>query len=247
MRQWLYLVLTALSTALLMLACNNPKPITEVLIYESRSLKVFEIEPGLWRHESYIPFEGKDFPCNGLVLIENQQAYIFDTPVYDSVAQELLHILDLKSVSVKGVVVHHFHNDCLGGLKVFEEARIPSYGLKQTRVLAKEHNMPIPSIGFEDSLKLKLHNNSVQIYYPGAGHSPDNIVTYFPQYQLLFGGCLIKEMGAGKGYLGDADTLTWPQSVRRVQRQFPEARWVVPGHGAIGDTSLLGYTRELFL
>ena len=40
--------------------------------------------------------------------------------------------------------------------------------------------------------------------YFGEGHTKDNIMGYFTEDQALFGGCLIKKVGASKGYLGDA-------------------------------------------
>jgi metallo-beta-lactamase class B len=231
---------------LMLVSCREEVLIEEKLVYESPSLRVYELAEGLYRHETYLPFKGKPFPCNGMILVEQGRALLFDTPVYDSVSQELWKFIEAQSAHVEGVVTHHFHNDCLGGLAFFHDKGIPSYGQEQCRRLAKAARMPVPKIGFDQSLIFNLESKQVEIFYPGPGHSPDNIVSYFPQYRVLFGGCLVKEAGAGKGYLGDADTLQWPKTILEVERKFPATRWIVPGHGAMGDTSLWAYTRALF-
>jgi glyoxylase-like metal-dependent hydrolase (beta-lactamase superfamily II) len=72
------------------------------------------------------------------------------------------------------------------------------------------------------------------------GHAPDNIVVWFPDQRILFGGCLIKSASAdGLGFTGDADLATWPEAVRRVAARY-HPTLVVPGHGplALGDAPL---------
>ena len=48
------------------------------------------------------------------------------------------------------------------------------------------------------------------------------------------------------GYLGDANIAQWSTTVRRVKGKFPNLRTVIPGHGKVGDRSLLDYTIQLF-
>jgi metallo-beta-lactamase class B len=62
----------------------------------------------------------------------------------------------------------------------------------------------------------------------------------------LFGGCLIKSVGAGKGNLADAHVEAWPASVEKVKSAYPNAKVVVPGHGKHSDRQLLEYTIQLF-
>ncbi len=80
----------------------------------------------------------------------------------------------------------------------------------------------------------------------GEGHTRDNTVGYFPSENILFGGCLLKEPGAGKGYLGDANIKTWSGTVEKVKKEYPNVKIVVPGHGEHGDQRLLDYTINLF-
>ncbi len=72
------------------------------------------------------------------------------------------------------------------------------------------------------------------------------MVGYFPKEKAMFGGCLIKEMNATKGYLGDANVKTWSATVEKVKAKYPDAKIVIPGHGEIGGEELLDYTIKLF-
>lgn len=84
------------------------------------------------------------------------------------------------------------------------------------------------------------------MFFPGPSHTTDNVVVYFKNERILFGGCMIKALAARTpGFVGDADMSAWPVSVQKVLDRFPDARLVVPGHGAAGDLALLSHTIRL--
>ena len=199
-------------------------------------------------HTSYLQTD--DFghvPCNGLVIRNGQQALVFDTPTDDKGAKELIRMVqDSLHCKVVMVIPTHFHNDCLGGLQAFHDAGIPSIANELTLELAKNSQVTVPEFSFHKSFTFKVGQEKVLIKFLGQGHTRDNVVGYFPSEKVLFGGCLIKEIGASKGYLGDANVEEWSATVKRVKRKFPRVKQVVPGHGEAGDSSLLDYTRKLF-
>jgi metallo-beta-lactamase class B len=135
--------------------------------------------------------------------------------------------------------------DCLGGLQAFHKRNILSYANNLTLTLAKENDFIIPKNGFTDSLILKVGNLELGSYFLCAGHTKDNIVCYVPSEKILFGGCLIKSLGANTGNLVDADTSKWPITVETVAQRFKYASLIIPGHGLEGDTSLFNYTIKL--
>lgn len=98
-----------------------------------------------------------------------------------------------------------------------------------------------------DIEQLAIHSEGIEIYYPGASHSPDNLVVYFPQKRILFGGCMIKSLKSKNlGNTADADLEEWPKSVKRVLERYKEdTDIVVPGHGKCGNIDLLSHTIEL--
>ncbi len=186
-------------------------------------------------------------PCNGLVARHGGEAIVFDAPVNDAIANELLDwIRDTLRCRAVAVIPTHFHDDCLGGLRAFHARGIPSYAHHRTIASARRSGLPVPQHGFEDSLSLALGDEWVTAAFLGEGHTPDNVVGYVPGERVLFGGCLIKALDAGKGYLGDANEAAWPRTVEAVKRVYPDAQVVVPGHGGRGDAQLLDYTIRLF-
>ena len=199
-------------------------------------------------HTSYLQTDDFGYvPCNGLVIRNSQQALVFDTPTDDKGAKELIRLVqDSLHCKVVMVIPTHFHNDCLGGLQAFHDAGIPSIANELTLKLAKNSQGTVPEFSFHKSFTFKVGQEKVLIKFLGQGHTRDNVVGYFPSEKVLFGGCLIKEIGASKGYLGDANVEEWSATVKRVKRKFPRVKLVVPGHGEAGDSSLLDYTRKLF-
>ncbi len=224
---------------------SSPEAQSEV---PSENLKIAPLGAHSFLHVSYLETEswGK-VPCNGLVLIRNGEAIVCDSPVDSAASAELLDWLQQEmKVRVIAVIATHFHEDCLGGLDQFHQRGIPSYAGGLTRELAAQNGFPLPQQTFESTQTLVIGDAEVRIQYPGEGHTRDNVVVWFPLDKALFGGCLVKSQGAGKGNLNDANTAEWPRSVEAVKSLFGEAAIVVPGHGDPGGTELLDYTIALF-
>ena len=215
--------------------------------YQTERLKITSLTPQTFVHTSYleVPDYGR-VPCNGLVFVNGGEAVIMDTPVDDSASVELIRWLEGQSVRIKAVVVTHFHDDCLAGLDAFHAQQIPSYARDTTVALARAEGNKLPTHGFDSLVVLDVGRAPVINRFLGEGHTVDNIVSYVPSERVLFGGCLIKEAGAGKGNLADANVDEWSSTVRRVQRTYPDVKYVVPGHGAAGGVELLEYTVEMF-
>lgn len=219
------------------------------LVLQTPTLQIQQVTPNTYSHISYLQTESfGNVPCNGMIVIDNKEAIIFDTPTNDSVSNQLISWLtDTLGYNIKAVVATHFHNDCLGGLNAFHNHKIPSYANALTLTLAARDSVAVPQNAITDSLWLTVGNKKVITRYFGKGHTLDNIVGYFPDEAVLFGGCLLKEIDATKGYLGDADTTSWSNTVRLVKQAYPQIQKVIPGHGQIGDASLLDYTIQLFV
>ncbi len=217
-------------------------------VYKSGDLVITQIAENSFVHTSFL--QTNDFgnvPCNGLIVRNNKESLVFDTPTNNNSSEELIKwIKETLHCKINAIVPTHFHNDCLGGLQIFHDQQIPSYAYFKTIELAKENKYVVPENSFLDSLVLKVGKENIVAKFFGEGHTRDNIVGYFPSENVLFGGCLIKETGAGKGYLGDANVTAWSATVERVKKEYPNLKIIVPGHGAYGDQKLLDYTIELF-
>nr|WP_315029632.1 CHM family subclass B1 metallo-beta-lactamase [uncultured Chryseobacterium sp.] len=217
-------------------------------VYKSTDLIITQISENSFIHTSFK--QTNDFgnvPCNGLVVKDSNEAIVFDTPVSDKESEELIQwITGTLHSKINAVVPTHFHDDSLGGLQAFHKHNILSYSYSKTIQLAKENNFVVPQNSFNDSIVLKGGNKEIITKFFGEGHTKDNVVGYFPAENVLFGGCLLKELEAGKGYLGDANISAWSGTVEKVRREYPNVKIVVPGHGDYGDHKLLAYTINLF-
>ena len=241
---------------LVFLLCGNgyaqttpsSKVFKPIELYQSDNLIIIQVSENAFVHTSYL--QTNDFgnvPCNGMIVRNSNEAIVFDTPTNDTSANELIKFIKEKlHCKVNAIVPTHFHSDCLGGLNAFHKQNIPSFANFSTIELTKANNVVNPQNGFKDELKLKLGKTFAMVKYFGQGHTLDNVVGYFPSENILFGGCLIKEIEATKGYLGDANVGDWSNTVLKIKKQYPNLKIVIPGHGAIGGSELLDYTIQLF-
>lgn len=218
------------------------------IVFQSDDLMVTQLSEHTYQHTSY--FLSEDFgkvDCNGMLVQDNDEVIVFDTPADSASSVKLLTWInnDLKNKTV-AVVSTHFHFDCVGGLKEFHKMQIPSYANYKTIEYSKEKGFNVPQKGFKDSLILKVGDQKVVAKFFGEGHTRDNVVAYFPSENILFGGCLIKENGAGKGNLEDANVAEWSKTVEKVKKEYPDVTLIIPGHGKYGNRDLLDYTINLF-
>ena len=244
-----YLLIIVISAMLLNCSSTKHFAFKPKEVYKTNTLIITQISENSFTHISYK--QTNDFgnvPCNGLIVRDKNEVIVFDTPTNDESAGELIKwIKGNLHCKINAVIPTHFHDDCLGGLKAFDENNIPSYANVKTIELAKENNLVVPKNGFVGTLTLKVGDKIVIVKFFGAGHTEDNVVGYFPSESILFGGCLIKELKAGKGYLGDANISSWSNTVEKVKMEYPIVKIVIPGHGEFGNSKLFDYTIKLFM
>ncbi len=217
-------------------------------VYKSESLIISRISGHAYRHITYLnTVDYGKVPCNGMIVCYKNEAVVFDTPTDDKVSAELIDWIT-KSLDCKitAVIPTHYHIDNLGGLEEFHRHGIPSYAYKKTIEKTKNLKLPLPQNSFDSVLELRVGNKKIYAEYVGEGHTCDNIIGYFPLDKIMFGGCLIKEKGAGKGNLAEASPDKWSETVSKVKQKFPETITIIPGHGKPGGKELFDYTISLF-
>lgn len=229
---------------------SNTKLTDSLVIYRSENLVIKKLSNRTYQHISFLDTD--DFGkvgCNGMLVVNENEAVLFDTPTDNKSSLELiLFVTKELKCEITAVIPTHFHDDCIGGIQKFEEQNIPTYATKQTvELLEKKGHIFSKSVNeFETSLTLNIGSKKVYAEYLGQGHTIDNIIGYFPEDKAIFGGCLVKNVGANRGYLGDANTNEWSETVRKIKLKYSETEIVIPGHGKPGSVELLDYTIELF-
>lgn len=205
-------------------------------------LKVQNIEKGIYVHTSFEEVDGWGVVAkHGLVVLENKSAYLIDTPITAKDTGKLVEWVAKRGYNVKGSVSTHFHSDSTAGIAWLNSHSIPTYATELTNQLLKENNKEQAANSF-DGVSYWLLKDKIEVFYPGPGHTQDNVVVWLPEKEILFGGCFVKPDGLG--YLGDARLESWPQSAKKLISKYPSVKLVVPSHSEFGGRSLLERTLE---
>ena len=231
------------------LSCSTQKRKSEnKTVYQSETLVITQVSPNVYQHTSFLQTESfGNVPCNGMIVHNNNETVVFDTPVNDEISEEMIQwIQNSLKGKINAVVPTHFHDDCLGGLNAFHKHHILSIANSKTIEIAKEKKLPVPLKSFTNQEKIAVGNQFAELYFFGEGHTKDNIVAYYPSEKVLFGGCLIKELNATKGNLADANETSWAETATKVKAKFTDVEVVIPGHGKLGNVGLIDYTIKLF-
>jgi metallo-beta-lactamase class B len=217
-------------------------------IHVTDDIEIIKLSDHSFIHVSYaqMPPWGR-VSSNGLIFTNNGKAFLFDTPVNDSLTKDLVNWIENSlKVELIGCIPNHWHSDCMGGLMYLHHLGIESYAYELTRIIAKEKKLPVPSHGFSDSLVLNLGNGKIFCKYYGAAHALDNIVVWIPSEKILFAGCMVRDLtSTSLGHTTDGDVKEWPITIQKIIDAYPDVKIVIPGHGKYGRINLLYHTLGL--
>jgi arylsulfatase A-like enzyme/glyoxylase-like metal-dependent hydrolase (beta-lactamase superfamily II) len=206
------------------------------------------VADGVWLHRSYqqVPEYGR-VPANGLVVVSDGEAALVDTPWTDAQTRDLVAwVRNRLGAQVTTVVPTHSHADCMGGLGAAHALGARSYALAATVALAKRDGLAVPQEPFERESVVRVGARTLEARFPGPSHTADTVVVWLPDVKVLFGGDLLRSAEARSlGNTREADLGAWPASLAAVERAFPDARLLVPGHGSPGGRELLRHTGDL--
>lgn len=183
---------------------------------------------------------------NSLIYIDGANAYLIDTPWHEKDMPILMAWIKNHHLHLKSAIITHFHDDKSTGIGYLSKHNISTYASKRTNALLAKHHKPLANHTFANDNFILL-KNQIEVYYPGKGHTADNVVIWLPQEKILVGGCLLKanEMNT-LGWLGDSYTNEWGNSIKKVQSRYPNTKLIIPGHGKIGSKlSIINHTLNL--
>lgn len=215
---------------------------------EAPSVEVEILAPGVWKHTSHSVI-APEVSSNGLVVQQGDHLLLVDTAWGEpQTAALLVKIQSEIGLPVRTAVITHAHSDRLAGVNVLRRAGISVLASPLTRNRARQFGLPVPKgvLGGLAAPHASVALGNVEVIFPGAGHSPDNLVVWVSEQRVLFGGCAVRALAASLGPLEDADPRSWRRSVYFLQQRFRAAEVVVvPGHGDPGSIALLRHTEEL--
>lgn len=205
-------------------------------------LKIEKLEEGVYIHTSFEEVNGWGVVTkHGLVVLLGTDAYLIDTPFTPTDTEKLVNWFVERGYKIKGTISSHFHSDSTGGIEWLNSQSIPTYASELTNELLKKDGKVQAKHSFS-GVSYWLVKNKIEVFYPGPGHTQDNVVVWLPENEILFGGCFVKPHGLGN--LGDANLDAWPKSAEILMSKYSKAKLIVSSHSEIGNASLLKLTWE---
>jgi len=210
-------------------------------------LEITHLTGDYYIYTTYHDYQGTPYPANGMYVVTDAGVILVDSPWDETQTKPLLDSIEVRhGKKVLLCVATHFHDDRTGGFDELKKYGVATYSTYQTYELCIKEKNQLSEFRFNADTVFEAGGFKAETFFPGAGHAPDNIVVWFPQSKVLYGGCFIKSTDSPTlGNLGDADTKSWEIAAGKVKDRFPDAKYVIPGHESWQDAEGLEHTIKL--
>jgi metallo-beta-lactamase class B len=210
-------------------------------------LGVEELTDNVYIYTTFNEFDGIKFPANGMYVVTDAGVVLIDTPWDTTQFQPLLdHIEKVHDLPVVLCIATHFHDDRTAGLEYYAAKGIPTWTSHFTYDLCRQHNEKTAQNRFDNDTVFTVGQFTFETFYPGPGHTADNIVIWIPALKILYGGCFLKSTAHDNlGNLEDASPRDWQQSLMNVQAKKWDYNYAVPGHFDWQDKGSVEHTLKL--
>ena len=187
------------------------------------------------------------FPANGLYAVTQKGVVMIDTPWDTTQFQSLLDSIRARHrLPVVHCIATHSHDDRTAGLPYYQAQGIATWTSRKTDSISSQNGGKRARFLLPTDTTMQLGSLRFRVFYPGPGHTADNMVVWFPDAKVLYGGCLIKSTEAiDLGYTGEADLKQWPATMANLQKEFGLPAWVVPGHQSWQSNGSIAHTIRL--
>ena len=214
---------------------------------KSARLKIEPLTGDFYIYTTYNTYEDQQVPANGMYLVTRDGVVMFDTPWDTTQFQPLLDSIQVRHhKKVVMCFATHWHSDKTAGLEYYRQQGIKTYTTVLTDSLSKINNKKRAECLMAGDTAFQVGQYRFETYYPGEGHTADNIVVWFNKEKILYGGCLIK--GADDeslGYLGDANIQEYASTLRKVQQKCRNPRHIIIAHSDWRNTNSLKHSIEM--
>src|SRR5882724_4480902 len=174
---------------IILLAFLLSSPIASSAQPGNHKLDIFPLTKNFYIYTTYMPLEGGLFPANGMYLLTEAGVVMFDSPWDTTQFQPLLDSIKTRHhKDVVACIATHFHADRTGGLEFYKMKGIKTYTTKRTDDLCRIKNAKRGEYLMYQDTVFAVGGHKFQVFYPGQGHSPDNIVIWFDKEKILYGG-----------------------------------------------------------
>lgn len=199
---------------------------------ENTNLKIVQLTGDFYIYTTYNTYQENKVPANGMYLVTDKGVVMFDTPWDTTQFQPLLDSIKLRhNKNVVLCFATHWHSDKTAGLEYYRQQGIKTYTTIFTDELSKKNNKKRAEFLMTKDTVFNEGQYAFETYYPGQGHTEDNIVIWFNKEKILYGGCLIK--GADDenlGYLDDGNINAYEATLKNVQKKCRKPKFIVVAH-----------------
>lgn len=212
-------------------------------------LEINHLTNNFYIFTTYNSFKGNPFPANGMYLITEKGAIMFDTPWDSTQFQPLLDSIEKRhQKKVIMCISTHSHEDRTAGLEYYYQQGIKTYTTSKTDSISIKKNEKRAKYLIHRDTTFSIGNYAFQTYYGGEGHTTDNIVIWFDKEKILYGGCMIKSTDSRDlGNIADANVEAWFHSLQKIEKKFSKPKFVIPGHQSWTNKKALSHTKKLII
>ena len=195
-------------------------------------LQITRLTGDFYIYTTYNLYKGDKIPANGMYLVTSKGVALFDTPWDTTQFQPLLDSIKLKhNKSVVMCFATHWHSDKTAGLEYYRQKGIKTYTTALTDELSKKNNKKRAEFLLAHDTVFNVGEYSFETYYPGQGHTEDNIIIWFKKEYILYGGCLIKGVDdEDLGYLEDGNVKEYASTLKKVQKKCRKPSFIIITH-----------------
>ncbi len=210
-------------------------------------LTISHVEGNFYIYTTYQYYKGNRIGANSMYLLTKEGAILFDTPWDTTQFQPLLDtIRKLHGQEVIMAFATHFHNDRTRGLEFYKKLGIKTFTTRMTDSLSAARGEIRGEFLMKADTTFNIGGYTFQSYYPGPGHTPDNIIFWFKKEKILYGACLIKSAEDDNlGNIGDADVERYAQTLVNVQKKCRDPKFIIVGHGNWRDKRSLEHSLNM--
>jgi len=214
---------------------------------ETKKLKITPLTGDFYIYTTYNTYEESRVPANGMYLVTSQGVVMFDTPWDTTQFQPLLDSIETKhQKKVVLALATHWHSDKTAGLEYYRQQGIKTYTTAQTDELSKKNDKKRAEFLMTADTVFTVGEYSFNTYYPGPGHTEDNIVIWFNKEKILYGGCLIKGVDDETlGYLGDANVTAYASTLKNVRRTCRHPEYIIIAHNDWKNKNSLKHSLQM--
>jgi metallo-beta-lactamase class B len=198
---------------------------------DTLKISMSEITPDIYVHTSYKLYDNIPVPSNGMIINTSAGIVLIDTGWDEAQTEQLLVWIKKRfKKKITFAIVTHAHEDRIAGLRILEKNNIKVLSTRKTADKIELLKYPKPKFYLPSDTTIKAGSTFIRTFFPGEGHTEDNIVVYLQNEKLLFGGCLIKSCEAQSlGYIKDANLDQWGETLIKVKEIFTDVKIIIPG------------------